>query len=78
MLAKNPVSLLSSKTGTWMRIHSIPAGRLRAQLVRIGLVEGAKVICVQRLPGGTIVLQRNRQQIAVGRLLAQQILVVLQ
>lgn len=59
----------------WLRIHSIPAGRLRAQLVRIGLVEGAKVFCVERLPGGTIVLQKHRQQIAIGRLLAKQILV---
>jgi ferrous iron transport protein A len=49
---------------------------LRAQFIRIGISEGERIKCIERLPGGTIVIQKNRQQIAIGHLLATQILVV--
>ena len=48
---------------------------MRAQFIRVGIHEGEKVRCLERLPGGTIVLQKNRQQIAIGHQLAKQILV---
>jgi Fe2+ transport system protein FeoA len=35
------------------------------------------VKCLERLPGGTIVLQKNRQQIALGHKLARQVVVLL-
>ncbi len=54
----------------------MPAGTLRAQFIRVGISEGEKVKCLERLPGGTVVLQKNRQQIAVGHQLARQILVI--
>lgn len=69
-------SLLHTATGQWLRIHSIPPGLLHAQFVRFGIQEGERVQCIERLPGGTIVLQKNRQQIAIGHLLADQIMVL--
>lgn len=72
------VSLTRPKKGQAMRVHSIPGGILRAQLIRLGLNEGALVVCFERLPGGTVVLQKNRQLIAVGHALAKEILVVFQ
>lgn len=45
--------------------------------IRFGLLEGEMVTCFERLPGGTVVIEKNRQQIAVGVSLACQIMVVL-
>ncbi len=69
------IALSAVKKGTWVRIHSLPRGVVRAQFIRFGIHEGEKVQCIERLPGGTIVLQKNRQQVALGHLLAGQILV---
>ena len=63
-------------TGQWLKIHSLPHGLLRAQFIRLGINEGERVKCVERLPGGTIVIQKNRQQITIGHLLAQKIFVL--
>ena len=70
------VPLFLSATGQWLRIHSIPPGLMRAQFVRFGIYEGERVRCIERLPGGTVVIQKNRQQIAIGHVLAKQILVL--
>ena len=69
-------SLYFTVTGEWLKIHSIPAGLIRAQFLRFGIHEGERVRCMERLPGGTVVIQKNRQQIAIGDLLAKQIFVL--
>lgn len=69
-------SLLSTKAGTWVRIISLPLDILGAKFVRLGITPGSKVKCIERLPGGTIVIQKNRQQVAIGHTLAEQIIVV--
>jgi len=74
---KSPFPLHSSAAGQLLKIISMPKGVLRAQFIRVGIHEGEKVRCLERLPGGTVVLQKNRQQIAVGHQLAKQILVAL-
>jgi len=48
---------------------------LRSQCIRLGLSLGAEFLCIERLPGGTIVLQAHRQEIALGRDLAAIIVV---
>jgi Fe2+ transport system protein FeoA len=58
-----------------VRILSVPDGTVRAQFIRLGISEGERVKCLERLPGGTIVLQKNRQQIALGHKLAKQVVV---
>lgn len=73
---KHIVPLEFTLSGQKLQIYSIPQGPLRVQFIRIGLHEGVKVVCFERLPGGTVVLEKNRQHIAVGRALAKQILVV--
>jgi len=69
------VSLHESLAGQWLKIHSLPAGVLQAQFIRLGIHEGQRVKCIERLPGGTIVLQRSRQQIAIGHELAKLVMV---
>ena len=68
-------SLLSSPVGSWVRIVAIPPGTIRAQFIRLGLGEGERILCLERLPGGTVILQKNRQQIAIGHQLSREIIV---
>ena len=70
------IPLNFSPPGRWLRIHALPRGLVYAQFIRFGLIEGERVRCIERLPGGTIVLQKNRQQIAIGHSLAKQIFVI--
>ncbi len=64
--------------GKIVTILNLPSGDIRPQLIRLGLTEGGTIKCVERLPGGTIVVQKNRQEIAVGYDLAKKIKVILQ
>lgn len=71
-------TLLDMRTGNDGSIVSLPADdELRSQCIRLGLYIGARCVCVQRLPGGTIVLEINRQEIALGKSLARSIGVAL-
>ena len=74
---RSVVPLYRSSAGQWLKIHTLPQGIIRSQFIRVGINEGVRVRCIERLPGGTIVLQKNRQQLAIGHLLAQQISVIL-
>lgn len=71
------ITLNCSPSGRWLRIISLPRGVVFTQFIRFGIGEGERVRCIERLPGGTIVLQKNRQQIAIGHNLAKQIFVFL-
>jgi len=61
------------KKGHYVTIVNLPTGDVKIQFIRIGICEGDKLLCLERLPGGTIVLQKNRQEIAIGHSLARQI-----
>lgn len=55
------------------RIDRLPTGDIRSQFIRLGLVEGAVVFCLEKLPGGTIVLEFSRQEVALSGDLARSI-----
>lgn len=60
-------------------ITSLPGdAALRSQCIRIGLSIGSSFTCLERLPGGTIVVETNRQEIALGNALAKTIGVALE
>jgi len=59
--------------GMRARIESLPVGEIRSQFIRIGLMEGAYVSCMERLPGGTIILAFSRQEVALSGDLARSI-----
>jgi len=61
--------------GSLVRIVRIPDGNSKAQLIRLGVHVGVLVRCLERLPGGTLVIEKNRQEIALGMNLASTILV---
>jgi ferrous iron transport protein A len=64
------------KKGSSIKIVKIPSGDSRIQLLRMGIIEGDNIICLERLPGGTVVIQKNRQEIAIGHTLAKKIMIL--
>ena len=71
------MKLSAISKGNSARIHRLPEGVLRSQFIRLGLMEGAVVECIERLPGGTLVLQHGRQEVALSAELADAILIAL-
>ena len=69
------VPLSSAPKGGRFRIVDIPEGRARTQLIRLGIMKGEVVRCLERLPGGTVVVEKNRQEIAIGTSLSRTIMV---
>jgi len=67
------ITLAQIKSGQRAVLTAIPSGRIRSQIIRFGLTEGAEVLCIEAIPKGPVVIERNRQQIALGQRLADQI-----
>lgn len=67
------MTLADVKRGDKFQITTIPDQNVRAQALRFGISEGAEVACAEKVPGGPVVLEKNLQEIAVGRNLAEQI-----
>ena len=70
-----PIPLHQVTKGSRLIIIDIPEGRAKAQLIRLGVVKGEFIRCLERLPGGTVVIQKHRQEIAIGVALARSIFV---
>lgn len=68
-------TLDNAKKGRYITILGLPQGMVKVQMIRLGISEGDRVFCLERLPGGTVVIQKNRQEIAIGYELARQILI---
>ncbi|MHB1000921.1 MAG: FeoA family protein [Armatimonadota bacterium] len=64
------------KKGSEFKIVSIPDDGSRSQLIRMGIGEGTIAVCHEKLPMGPVVLRCKRQEIAIGRQLAQGITVI--
>ncbi|CUT05088.1 FeoA family protein [Candidatus Chrysopegis kryptomonas] len=67
--------LIDAEPGMELEICELPLGNLKTQFVRLGVTEGSKVRCSHRLPGGTIIITKRHQEIAVGSEIAKKILV---
>jgi Fe2+ transport system protein FeoA len=74
-LKDKQISLSDVKRGNFIKILHLPDGLVRTQMIRFGIIEGEIVKCLERLPGGTILIQKNRQEIAIGLQLAKNIIV---
>ncbi len=69
------VSLDKVERGQFVKVCSIPGEVIRAQAIRFGISEGAVVMCAEIVPAGPIVIRKSKQEIAIGRGLAKDILV---
>lgn len=67
------MTLAQATRGQRLLIAAIPDAAIRAQAIRFGIAEGAEVECYEKLPAGPIVVGRGKQQIAIGRRLAENI-----
>ncbi len=61
--------------GTEIEICELPSGAIKTHFIRLGITEGTKVKCAHKLPGGTVVISKLHQEIAVGSDIAKKILV---
>jgi Fe2+ transport system protein FeoA len=61
------------RKGERCEIISVDDTNARVQALRFGVVEGASVECVTKIPAGPLVIKSGRQEIAVGRSLAKRI-----
>jgi len=71
------MNLAEIKKGQTVKILNIPDEQVRSQAIRLGIGQGSLVTCEEIIPAGPVILKKNRQEIAVGRGLAQQIAVEL-
>lgn len=69
------MQLSTIRRGMRVRIEQLPGGEMRSHFIRIGLMEGVTVSCLEKLPGGTIVLGFNHQEVALSDELASAILI---
>lgn len=75
MSTQKQLPLSNIKAGTYVTVTTIPDGNYKAQFIRFGIIEGEKIYCMTRLPGGTLIIQKNRQEIAIGPALSAKIFV---
>lgn len=61
--------------GNRLIVVEIPDGKSRTQLIRLGILEGGAIRVIERMPGGTVVIEKNRQEVAIGAVLAKTIMV---
>lgn len=61
--------------GTEVEICELPSGAIKTHFVRLGITEGVKVRCAHKLPGGTVVISKQHQEIAIGSDIAKKILI---
>ena len=67
-------SLSTVSKGSSLRVVDIPQGIEGTRLIRLGMLKGVVIRCLETLPGGTVVIGINRQEIAIGASLASKIL----
>jgi ferrous iron transport protein A len=58
-------------------IDKLPDDDYKLQLIRFGIAEGEKVTCLDKILGGTVILKKNRLEIALGSELAKKIKVTM-
>jgi Fe2+ transport system protein FeoA len=69
------MSLDAATKGSRLIVVGVPPGRSRMQLIRLGILEGEAIRVIERMPGGTMVVEKNRREIAIGAALAKTLLV---
>ncbi len=65
------MNLESAPKKQLLEVISISQEKLSEDAMRFGIEAGECVQIVNKLPGGPIVIQKNQQQIAIGRELAR-------
>jgi ferrous iron transport protein A len=75
MTRDKAVPLHTISKGSRVLIVDVPEGKGKSQLIRLGILKGEFIRCLERLPGGTMVIEKNRREVAIGMTLAKSIFV---
>jgi Fe2+ transport system protein FeoA len=75
MTKDRAVPLHTISKGSRVLIVDVPEGKGKSQLIRLGILKGEFIRCLERLPGGTMVIEKNRREVAIGMTLAKSIFV---
>jgi Fe2+ transport system protein FeoA len=75
MTSDKAVPLHTVSKGSRVLIVEVPEGKGKSQLIRLGILKGEFIRCLERLPGGTMVIEKNRREVAIGKTLAKSIFV---
>jgi Fe2+ transport system protein FeoA len=75
MTRDRAVPLHTISKGSRVLIVEVPEGKGKSQLIRLGILKGEFIRCLERLPGGTMVIEKNRREVAIGMTLAKSIFV---
>lgn len=67
------VNLETAPKNHLLEVVSISQSKLQEDAIRFGIEQDEVVSIVNKLPGGPIIIQKNQQQIAIGRELAKSI-----
>lgn len=65
------MNLENAPNKSLLEIISISNAKLLEDALRFGIEAGNSIKVINKLPGGPIVIQKNQQQIAIGRELAR-------
>ncbi len=67
------MTLAEIQKGKDFKVKNIPDDMIRIQTLRMGISEGSKLNCNEKIPGGPVIVKHNYQEIAIGRRLAEDI-----
>ncbi|MDF2631226.1 MAG: feoA [Symbiobacteriaceae bacterium] len=67
------MTLVETHPGQAFIITEIADDFARLQAIRFGIAEGARAICQAIVPGGPVVVRKGKQEMALGRNLANRI-----
>lgn len=71
------MTLSNANSGDNIEIKSISDPIVRAQAIRLGIYEGAKLTCSEKIEKGPIILQNRLQELAIGYNLSKNIEIVI-
>ena len=69
----NNMNLIDAPTKSLLEVVSIKQDKLNEDALRFGIESGEYIQIINKMPAGPIVIQKNQQQIAIGRELAKAI-----
>lgn len=69
------MTLEQAKKGEKLIVMNIMDPEMRIKAIRFGIMEGAEVTCMEKLPSGPVIIQKGKQELAIGRGLARRIVV---
>jgi Fe2+ transport system protein FeoA len=72
------LNLSDVPSGRRVRIDQVVDDKVRAHLLRLGIVEGCRVECVHGTAGGAVVIRKSNLELSLGHRVARGILVSLE